>query len=140
MIRIFWDTNLYIYLFEGTPEFLDPTRALLERMQERGDRLFTSAMTLGEVQVKPLRTGRIDLAERYRAAIRQTSEILSFDEVAADLYAKLRENSAIKPQDAIQLSCAGAAGVDLFITNDFDLPKLNVSGIHLITALAGVSI
>jgi len=48
--RIFWDTNLFIYLFEKNAEFLKPTQALRNRMIERGDELITSTMTLAEVQ------------------------------------------------------------------------------------------
>jgi predicted nucleic acid-binding protein len=66
--------------------------------------------------------------------------VISFNEAAADLYAKLRENPAIRPADAIQLSCAGAAGVELFITNDKALQRLTVPGIHFITSLDKVPI
>jgi predicted nucleic acid-binding protein len=138
MSRIFWDTNPYIYLFEGHPEFLEPTRSLRQRMLERGDELVTSTMTLAEVQVGPRRCGNIPLALQLRAAIVQTSTIVAFDEAAADLYAELRENPAIRPPDAIQLSCAAALGVELFVTNDVALHKLTVRGIHFITSLARV--
>jgi predicted nucleic acid-binding protein len=37
--------------------------------------------------------------------------------------------------DAIQLACAAAAGIDLFITNDDRLSKFHVQGIHFITGL-----
>jgi predicted nucleic acid-binding protein len=53
MSRIFWDTNLFVYLFEENPEFSRAVADLKRRMVERGDDLVTSAMTLGEVQVKP---------------------------------------------------------------------------------------
>ena len=51
MSRIFWDTNLFIYLFEKNIQFYSPTAALRKRMIERKDELMTSAMTLGEIQV-----------------------------------------------------------------------------------------
>jgi hypothetical protein len=41
----------------------------------------------------------------------------------------------MKPADAIQLSCAAAAGVEIFITNDLNLTRLTVKGIHFITSL-----
>lgn len=135
MSKIFWDTNPYIYLFEGQPQFLGPVRALRERMIERKDELLTSALTLAEVQVGPRRVGNVALAERFRDAIRQTSRIIPFDETAADIFAALRTNSAIKPPDAIQLSCAAAAGVELFITNNIGLHKLRVAGIHFICSV-----
>jgi len=138
--RIFWDTNLFIYLFERNAEFLEPTQALRKRMTERGDELITSTMTLGEVQVGPRKVNNVGLAERYREAIRRTSTVVPFDNAAADIYAALRVNPAIKPPDAIQLSCAAAAGVELFITNDIHLHKLTVPGIHFVTSLTRVPI
>jgi predicted nucleic acid-binding protein len=140
MSRIFWDTNLFIYLFEKHTEFFEPTAALRKRMTERSDELITSAMTLGEIQVGPRRSKDISRAEKYRHAIHQTSTVVPFDDRAADIYAQLRENSAIKPPDAIQLSCAAAAGVELFITNDVSLHRLTVPGIHFVTSLMRVPI
>ncbi|HWW98836.1 MAG TPA: type II toxin-antitoxin system VapC family toxin [Edaphobacter sp.] len=140
MSRIFWDTNLFIYLFDKHPEFFEPTAALRRRMTERKDDLMTSAMTLGEIQVGPRRSKDLARAGKYRDAIHQSCKVLPFDEAAADIYAQLRENPAIKPPDAIQLSCAAAAGVELFITNDVSLHKLAVPGIHFVTSLLRVPI
>jgi predicted nucleic acid-binding protein len=138
MSRIFWDTNLYIYLFEGGDPFVEQARTLRRRMIERRDELLTSTMTLGEIQVGPRRAGNPELATQLRDAVLQTSTVLSFDAKAADMYAKLRENASIKPPDAIQLSCAAVAGVELFITNDERLHRLAVPGIHFITSIAKV--
>ena len=135
MSKIFWDTNPYIYLFEGQPQFFEPVQALRERMIERKDELITSTMTLAEVQVGPRRTGNVALAERFRDAIRQTSRIVAFNEAAADIYAALRCNPAIKPPDAIQLACAASAGVHLFISNDKALHKMTIPGIHFICSV-----
>lgn len=140
MSRIFWDTNLFIYLFEGHAEFLAPTQALRERMRERKDELLTSVMTLAEIQVGPRRSKDFSRSDAYRDAIRQTCTVLAFDEAAADIYAQLRENPAIKPPDAIQLSCAAAAGVEVFITNDRNLQRITVPGIHFVTSLDRVPI
>ncbi len=135
MSRIFWDSNLYIYLFEDHAVFAGPTRSLRERMRERGDELVTSTLTLGEVQVGPRRRQDHSLADRYGSLIRQISTIVSFDEEAAERYGRIRVNPAIRPPDAIQLSCASAAGVELFITNDKRLHRLTVPGIHFIAPL-----
>ena len=135
MSRVFWDTNLFVYLFEGGQPFSQQVRTLRTRMLERRDELLTSTMTLGEVQVGPNRSGNPALAAKYRDAILQTGTVIPFDVKAADIYARLREDKSIKPPDAIQLSCAAAANVELFITNDHALQRLNVPGIHFIAAL-----
>jgi predicted nucleic acid-binding protein len=135
MKRIFFDTNVFIYMFEG----LEPNRSRMleirKRTLERGDRIVTSAMTLGEVLVKPTKLGQVSLIEQYDKAIRSTSEVVSFDAQVAWRYASLRSTHNIRSADAIQLACAAHFGVDLFITNDQQLQKLDVPGIGFIAPL-----
>src|SRR5882672_2627027 len=54
--RVFWDTNLFVYLLEGGA-FAPRVRHVRSRMLERGDHLVTSALTLGELLVKPRAAG-----------------------------------------------------------------------------------
>ena len=135
MKRIFFDTNVFIYMFEG----LEPNRSRMKeirrRMIERGDRLFTSAMTLGELLVKPTKLGQTSLIEQYDRAIRSTADVISFDSQVAWRFASLRATHNIRSADAIQLACAAHSGVDLFITNDQQLQKLDVPGIGFIASL-----
>lgn len=135
MSRIFWDTNIYIYLLEGTPPFFEQANTLRMKMIERRDELLTSTVTLGEIQVGPRRTGNTAWADRCREAILQTSTVLPFDTKAADIYANLRVNPSIKAPDAMQLSCAASTGVELFVTNDKALHSLTIAGIHFITSM-----
>jgi predicted nucleic acid-binding protein len=138
MKRIFFDTNVFIYMFEG----LEPNRSRMleirKRTLERGDQIVTSAMTLGEVLVKPTKLGQVSLIEQYDKAIRSTSEVVSFDSQVAWRYASLRSTHNIRSADAIQLACAAHFGVDLFITNDHQLQKLDVPGIGFIASLEKV--
>jgi predicted nucleic acid-binding protein len=95
-------------------------------------------MTLGEVLVKPTKLGQASLIEQYDRAIRSTSEIISFDAQVAWRFASLRATHNLRCADAIQLACAANAGVDLFITNDQQLHKLDVPGIGFIAPLEKV--
>jgi len=135
MSRIFWDTNLFIYLIEDYGKLSERVVRLRERMLGRGDQLFTSALTLGEVLVKPLDANEEQLAERYRYAITSGATIIDFDIEAAVHYARIRHDRTIRPPDAIQLACGAAAKVDLFITNDDRLAQTAVNGIHFIASL-----
>ena len=65
MARIFWDTNLFIYLIEQNPQFGTTVLNMYRRMKQRGDALLTSALTLGEVLTKPIQSGDMALADRY---------------------------------------------------------------------------
>ena len=135
MARIFWDTNLFIYLFEDVGERGRKVRTVRERMLARGDDLFTSTFTLGEVLVKPAETGRADLCESYETAIAEAASVVPLDLPAARVYASIRSDRSIRPPDAIQLACAAAANVDLFITNDERLSTKIVPGIKFLTSL-----
>jgi predicted nucleic acid-binding protein len=131
--RVFWDTNLFVYLLEGGA-FAARVRQVRARMLERGDVLLTSALTLGELLVRPSAHGDAVLRD-HETAIRQIATILAFDAACAPRYAAIRADRAIKAPDAIQLACAAAAGVDLFITNDDRLSRKHVPDVKFITSL-----
>lgn len=135
MSRVFWDTNLFIYLFEDYGELSKRVADLRHRMIERGDQLLTSALTMGEILVKPVEQGQEELARKYEEAITAAALMIPFDVKAAKVYAKLRCDRAIRAPDAIQLACASGAGVDLFITNDARLSAKYVEGIQFIVPL-----
>ena len=139
MSRIFWDTNVFIYLMEGSGENHNLAQKLLDRMLVRRDELITSAMTLGELLVKPLEANRPDLAQRYEVLLGSRGvRLVSFDRDAARIYAKLRLDRTIRPPDAIQLACAAVAETNLFVTNDARLSQKTVSGIDFVLPLEKV--
>jgi predicted nucleic acid-binding protein len=131
--RVFWDTNLFVYLLEGGPAAAR-VRQIRSRMLERGDQLVTSGLTLGELLVKPRETS--DAAARdHLMTLRAIATIVAFDEQAAPRYAEIRADRTIRAPDAIQLACAAAAAVDLFITNDDRLSRKHVTGVKFISSL-----
>lgn len=135
MSRVFWDTNLFIYLLEGHDSLSKRVLALRENMLARGDQLLTSTLTLGEVLVKPIERGDAALSRKYEEAITAAALMIAFDLKAAKIYAALRCDRSLRAPDAMQLACAAAAGVDLFITNDTRLQRKQVEGIQFIVPL-----
>ena len=135
MSRVFWDTNLFIYLIEGTGARAESVVALRRRMIERGDELLTSTLTLGELLVKPVEMDDHGLRDSYLQAMHDGVSVLPFDAQAALRFAAIRGDRSIRAPDAIQLACAAAAGTDLFVTNDDRLSRKNVSGIAFIQSL-----
>jgi predicted nucleic acid-binding protein len=138
--RVFWDTNLFIYLFESFGPFSKQVAALRRRMLERQDQLLTSAMTLGEILVKPHRSGDSKAVAYYQRLITTTAVVVPFEEKAALVYARIRIDPSVRPPDAIQLACASSEGVDLFITNDTRLVSKQIPGIQFIVPLDRVPI
>jgi predicted nucleic acid-binding protein len=135
MSRIFWDTNLFIYLFEGQGPLSRRVVALRESMLTRGDQLLTSTLTMGEILVKPIEHGDAELSKKYEETLAATSLMIPFDLKAAKIYASLRGDRSLRAPDAIQLACAAGAGVDLFITNDTRLHAKQIVGIQFIVSL-----
>jgi predicted nucleic acid-binding protein len=135
MSRVFWDTNLFIYLFEGEDSLSERVKQLRQAMIQRGDQLLTSTLTLGEVLVKPLERRETELARKYEEAVAATALMIPFETKTARIYAALRSDRSLRAPDAIQLACAAAAGVDLFITNDARLHTRRIAGIQFIVPL-----
>jgi uncharacterized protein len=131
--RVFWDTMLLIYLLEGDPAFRPRADALLARSRRRGDSLFTSCLAVGESMAG---VERFDQPLKA-AAVRETLEeigfrFLPFDAGAMKPFSLLRGREKLKVADAIHLACAASAGIDLFLTGDEQLTRLNVPGIQFI--------
>jgi predicted nucleic acid-binding protein len=136
MSRIFLDSNLFIYQLEDTGARGDRANVIFERLSSRKDVVLTSTLTLGEVLVKPLRTGNRALEQRYRELLREPEvSVLAFDRTAGEIFARIRQDRAIKAPDAIQLATAASAGCDLFITNDDRLTAAHVPGIQFIVSM-----
>ena len=129
MSRVFWDTMLFIYLMEDHPQFADRVRDLLARMRKRGDSLFTSHLAIGELMAgaDPSRRPAI-----YSMLDEMNVTLLPFADRAVAPFSDLRGHRKIKVADAIQLACAASVGMDLFLTGDKQLMKLDVPGIQFI--------
>ena len=140
MSRIFWDTNVYIYLLEDFGRFSELATTLRTKMLRRGDQLVTSSLTLGEILVKPTAQGDTELCRRYVERITASSVVVPLDVEAARLYAVLRCDRTLRSPDAIQLACASVARVDLFVTNDARLHGKQVAGVQFIVPLERVPI
>lgn len=135
MSRVFWDSNLFIYLLEDFGQLTEQVFKLRRSMLLRRDELVTSTVTLGEVLVHPHRSNRPDIAANYEREIGLAALLIPFDINAARIFAAIRCDKTIKAPDAIQLACAAQARCDLFITNDDRLSGKIVPGIQFITSL-----
>jgi predicted nucleic acid-binding protein len=135
-MRVFWDTMLFVYLLERNPTYVVRVRALFEGHINRRDELCTSNLALGELMVGPRKLGDDRHAQAFRNTILSYNfRILPFDMVATNIYSQIRATTKVTTPDAIHLACAAAEGVDVFITNDTDLPKFVVSGVGKIVGL-----
>jgi predicted nucleic acid-binding protein len=133
MSRIYWDSMLFIYWLEGNPQFSERVSQLLERAYKRNDSLFTSYLALGEIMAGAAKSPHPQKAAVIRDNLKEVGfSFLPFDEGAVTPFANLRAVHKLRIADAIHLSCAASAGIDLFLTGDKQLLKLDVRGIQFI--------
>ena len=140
MSRIFWDTTLFIYLWEDYGTLSQAVEELRAKMLRRGDQLVTSTLTLAEILVKPTVAGNTELCRKYEEAISRVALLVPLDAKVAKLYASIRRDRLLKAPDVIQLASAASVGTDLFVTNDGHLQGKLVSGIQFIVPLDRVPI
>jgi len=138
MNRVYWDSMLFIYLLEANPVFGPRVRNLHERMLRRGDILCTSIFTVGEVLTGPRKRNDLAAAGALKKFFGgKEIEILPFTLESADRYSMIRTGARVRQADGIHLATAAAAGVDLFVTNDDELRKLNIPGIRFFADVDG---
>jgi len=126
--RIYWDTNLFIYLHEDHPEFGPKVRRIYEALIARNDTLCTSVFTVGEVLTLPLRMKDDAAISAIRDSMLSGEvELLPFTLAMAQRYGQIRAVSSLKAADALHLATAIESRVSLFVTNDHQLQKLQVA-------------
>jgi predicted nucleic acid-binding protein len=131
--RIFWDSMLLIYLLEGNPAYRVRIQEILTNSYNRSDRLFTSFLGLGEVMAGAATAPRPSTPQEIRAKLDNAGfSYIEFGETAVHTFARLRAIDRVKSADSINLACAASARIDLFLTGDKQLMKLNVPGIQFI--------
>jgi len=133
MSRIFWDTMLFVYLMDDHPAYSQRVMQLLDRSYRRGDSLLTSYLALGEIVAGAENSPTRGKADAIRSTIEEMGfSFLIFGDRAVVPFSSLRAKQKVKVADAIHLACAASAGIDLFLTGDKDLMRLDVPGIQFI--------
>lgn len=135
-MKVFWDTNLFVYLIERHPTFFPKVLKLYQSHRSNAEQVVTSSLTFGELIAQPLRKGRRDLVERYSTVLATGSiEIVDFTLRAARVYGDIRSQTSLKQPDAIQLACAVAGGASRFFTNDQQLWNAKIPGLESIQGI-----
>lgn len=120
------DTAPFIYWIEEH-EVLSPLIEPVFRALDQGKlHAVTSALTLAEVLVVPLRNNNLSLAQKYEDFLSRGRglRLVDIDRSILREAAYLRAVSSIKMPDAIQTATALRCGCSVLITNDRKLPKI----------------
>jgi predicted nucleic acid-binding protein len=120
------DTAPFIYLIEEHETFLPVVEPVFAAIDSGRIAAVTSALTLLEMLVVPLRAADVALARRYEALL-GNSRGLELAEVSRAVLrdaAALRAATGMRMPDAIQVATALQRGCTSFVTNDRALPAL----------------
>ncbi len=120
------DTSVFIYHIEEVSPLSDVAGQVLNLVGLRSVTGITSVLTLTELLVAPLQSGRRGLAARYEALLRLTPNLILADVDAeiATRAAQLRANYRLRTPDAIQVAACLAHGATAFVTNDIRLRRI----------------
>jgi predicted nucleic acid-binding protein len=120
------DTAPLIYLIEENSAYLPTIKPFFEALDRGEFQVVTSALTLTEVLVHPMRRGDHELADQYRRILLQAKHVstVPVSNTVAEEAAQLRARHGLRTPDAIQLATAIRSGASSFLTNDTRLPTL----------------
>ncbi|NBB48051.1 PIN domain-containing protein [Rhizobium sp. CRIBSB] len=120
--QLYLDTNAAILLVEGEGILREMLRDLTDKASSRPSAILaTSALTVSELLVKPLRNNDTRLIEVYRAwgSGLPWLQIVPVSNIILDMAAQLRaRRSGLKLPDAIHVASALAIGTTHFLTDD----------------------
>jgi predicted nucleic acid-binding protein len=118
--RLYLDANVFVYIVEGFEMYKEALGALLRDMDEGRVVAITSELTLAEVLVKPIQTGRADLVRAYETMISpgRGREIMPVSRDILREAARLRASTSLRLPDAIHVATAKLSNCHSVITND----------------------
>ncbi len=125
--RIGLDTSLFIFYLEDHPRYLSLCDEVFDLLEQGGAEAVTSTVSLLEVLVQPLASGKTDLVNEYRSFLTATPHLTLrvLDPALAERAAALRARyQVIRAADAIQLAAALEFGARVFLTNDDRLRRV----------------
>lgn len=118
--RAYFDTNLFIYLFESHPEYQEKVTQLIQHLDSINCEILTSELTLAECLVKPFADKDLDSQNHYEDNIK-SSDFLKVMPVSRATLIKAAELRALyknKLPDSIHLASAIEHNCDVFVGND----------------------
>lgn len=120
------DTAVFIYFIEEDLKFLPLVEGIFVAIDAGSLLAVTSALTLLETLVVPIRAGNQRLADRYEVLLSQSRGLylVDLDRPLLRRAAEVRAVSGLKTPDALQVAAALQAGCTAFVTNDRQIPPI----------------
>lgn len=136
--RIGIDTPVFIYYIEQSSSRATAAAAILRAVEDGRFESITSVITMLEVTIRPLRLGRVEVADAYEALLGDIPNlsIVNLDARVARIGAELRATYGLRTPDAMQIAACLAHGAEAFITNDRRLRRVTEIDVKLLDEFA----
>ena len=120
------DTAPLIYFVEENPNYIALVDTFFTALHRGEFNVVTSAITVTEVLVQPLRSNNVPLSQQYRDILLNSNEltVINVSPAIAEIAARLRAERNLRTPDAIQLATAIGSEATFFLTNDAGLPAI----------------
>lgn len=124
--RLYIETAPLIYYVETHPAYLARMDAIIEMVENRPIRTFSSVITLAEVLIQPLRMGDKSLEQEYREILVNSGgyRLIPITVRVAESAADLRARYNLRIPDALHVASALRTGCDAFLTNDIGIKRV----------------
>ena len=124
--KVYFDTNIFIYVLNDTPTWAAPSLLLLEACAARQIVGLTGDVTLAELLVKPFQANDAAAVAAVKELLVEDGAIhlVSHERAAFERAAQHRARHGLKMADALQLATAQGAGASCLISNDRQFPTL----------------
>jgi uncharacterized protein len=118
-MRIYCDSVILIYYFEGMPAFMARATTRLAALRAAGDILATSDLVRLECRMLPIRLGDTALLTKYDGLFSQPNvQRVPITTAVFDRATLIRARHDFKVADSLHLAAAVEAGCGRFLTND----------------------
>lgn len=125
MIAYYFDTNIFLYLFNKNSQFYVPCRQVLHVCQKNKILIYTSAETFQEIIHYAKNTKQLEDGLRIcEASMRLGQEVLEVTRITIEIYLeKVRKYPKIGSRDIIYLATCLTNNLNTIVTYDKDFKK-----------------
>ncbi len=125
--RVGIDSNVLIYLLEGSAPLADTAGSLLDAIAAGEGEGVLSALAIAEIATGPARFDDPAMVYRYadELATLENVQVVAVDTTIAVEAALVRGSGTLTLADAIHLATARLAGATAFVTNDRRIPSID---------------
>jgi predicted nucleic acid-binding protein len=124
--KVYFDTNIFIYLLEHHQELGEICLSLVQSAVDKEMDGYSGELVLAELLVKPLKDNNARAVQAVKDLFTKDTriELLPHTKSAFITAAHLRATYKIKLPDALHIATAIENDIEVFLTNDREIPSI----------------